>query len=62
MSQPPEGMVKRRSHIAATLSFIEEFYEVVLFGGFYVFSMNKTRIIRFGKCDINQKNAINLVV
>ena len=53
MSLPSEGIVERFNHIAATLTVIEEFYEVVLFGGdstYYVGpSMNKTRIIRFGK-------------
>ena len=53
-------MVKRRSHTAATLAIIEEFYEVVLFGGnsspyFGDPCMNDTRIIRFGKCDINEE-------
>ena len=58
MSLPPEGIVKRCDHIAATLSFIEGFNEVVLFGGDSssigaISVINKTRIIRFGKCDIN---------
>ena len=57
MSLPPEGIVKRRDHIAATLAIIEEFYEVVLFGGntSRATRMNNTRIIRFGKCDINEE-------
>ena len=51
-------MVERHSHTAATLSFIEGFNEVVLFGGDSsstgaISVVNKTRIIRFGKCDIN---------
>ena len=50
-------MVKRPRHTAATLSFIEGFNEVVLFGGDSSSGatsvVNKTRIIRFGKCDIN---------
>ena len=57
MSLLPEGIVERLAHTAATLSFIEEFYEVVLFGGDSSSGatsvVNKTRIIRFGKCDIN---------
>ena len=59
MSLPPEGIVKRCDHIAATHSFIEGFNEVVLFGGdstlVNVSIINETRIIRFGKCDINVK-------
>ena len=60
MSLPPERIVKRLDHTAATLSFIEGFYEVVLFGGnsipyFGDSRMNDTRIIRFGKCDINEE-------
>ena len=57
MSLPPEGIVKRQRHIAATLAIIEEFYEVVLFGGIYIVGscMNDTRIIRFGKCKINEE-------
>ena len=63
MSLPPEGIVKRQDHIAATLAITEEFYEVVLFGGYSESSshgpmefsfMNETRIVRFGKCDINE--------
>lgn len=56
MSLPPEGIVKRSDHIAATLAIIEEFYEVVLLFGLDSVSsvMNETRIIRFGKCDINE--------
>ena len=54
MSLPSEVLVKRYNHIAATLAIIEEFYEVVLFGGNAPSSCtNKTRIIRFGKCDVN---------
>ena len=57
MSLPPEGIVKRYYRTAATLAIIEEFYEVVLFGGFSSRGscMNDTRIIRFGKCDINEE-------
>ena len=56
MSLPPEGIVKRLNHIAATVAIIEEFYEVVLFSGYRSgFLMNETRIIRFGKCDINEE-------
>ena len=58
MSLPPEGIVKRFGHIAATLAIIEEFYDVFLFGGksrYYGGShKNETRIIRFGKCEINE--------
>ena len=51
-------MVERLGHTAATLSFIEGFNEVVLFGGdsspdTTTSVINETRIIRFGKCDIN---------
>ena len=51
-------MVERLDHTAVTLSFIEGFNEVVLFGGDSsstdaISVVNKTRIIRFGKCDIN---------
>ena len=50
-------MVERMDHTAATLSFIEGFNEVVLFGGDSSSGatsvVKKTRIIRFGKCDIN---------
>ena len=58
MSLPPEGIVKRYYHIAATVAIIEEFYEIVLFGGKTSrlgVVMNKIRIIRFGKCDINEE-------
>ena len=57
MSLPPEGIVKRLNHIAATVAIIEEFYEVVLFSRYWSGSlmMNETRIIRFGKCDINEE-------
>ena len=51
-------MVERSDHTAVTVSFIEGFNEVVLFGGDSSSSIdatvvNKTRIIRFGKCNIN---------
>ena len=51
-------MVELSDHTVATLSFIEGFNEVVLFGrdsssSYDTSVVNKTRIIRFGKCDIN---------
>ena len=59
MSLPPEGIVERHEHIAATLANIEEFNEVVLFGGrssnAVVSTTNKSRIIRLRKCEINVK-------
>ena len=63
MSLPTEGIVKRYTHIAATVAIIEEFYEVLLLFGLDSIGsvMNETRIIRFGKCDINEENVINLL-
>ena len=59
MSLPPDRTNERYDLIAATLSFIEEFYEVVLFGGkernVYEPPVNETRIIRIGKYDINEE-------